>query len=160
MLEYVSMSTTAIPQRFDEVVETYHTVYVSPTSDWAVLDTVDGNGELVRIVGPGLSRFAERGRLIRVVGRWHDDPEYGPQVKVTRAKVSLDLPETDVVDVLARVPYVGRKRAQLLVDRFGPDAVLDRIDAAPSRVFGRVAGLSFNQATAASGWWRQQRSAT
>ena len=151
---------TTVPNKFDEVVETHHAVAVSEASDWAVLDTVDSNGELVKVVGPGLRRFADRGRLFRVVGRWDDHPTYGPQVKVTRAKVHLDVPATEVVDMLERVPHVGRKRAQLLVDRFGPDAVLDQIDAAPARVFSRVAGLGFAQATAASKWWRQRRRAT
>ena len=59
--------------------------------------------------------------------------------------------------ILRRVPHVGDKRAHLLIDRYGIDAVLNSIDANPRQAFIRVASLTYRHASDAVRWWRQQR---
>jgi excinuclease UvrABC nuclease subunit len=68
--------------------------------------------------------------------------------------VSLGSPQ--VPKVLDRIPHVGPKRAQLLIDRFGEGQELSDIDLNPQRCFAAV-GLSLSQASVASSWWRDRR---
>lgn len=73
-----------------------------------------------------------------------------PELQVAR-------PRPDVGALLRRIPHVGDKRAQMLVDGYGSDAVLNAIDANPRRAFLKVAGLPSRHAADAIRWWRQQR---
>jgi hypothetical protein len=142
----------------DEVV-TVARVIVRGHGQWAVLETADLNGEPIRIVGTTLGLFAEPGRRIRAHGTWKQDPVYGLQLHVRQARPELQpaQPPPDVDVLLRRIPHVGDKRAQMLVDGYGANAVLNAIDADPRRAFLRVARLPYRQAADASRWWRQQR---
>lgn len=126
---------------------------------WAVLRAVDVHGEVLTLVGSPLGRFAEPGRRIDVQGRWQDHATYGRQLHVRRASAVLaeQAIDAEVVLLLKRIPHVGAKRAQLLIDHFGEEGVVDGIDLNPRRAFSRVAGLPFSHAAAATRWWRSQR---
>jgi hypothetical protein len=142
----------------DEVV-TVARVIVRGHGQWAVLEAADHNGEPIRIVGTTLGFFAEPGRRIRVHGTWKQDAVYGLQLRVRQARPELQpaQPPPDVDALLRRIPHVGDKRAQMLVDSYGANAVLNAIDADPRHAFLRVARLPYRHAADASRWWRQQR---
>lgn len=132
------------------------------TDDWAVLLATDADGKTIKIVGQQLGRFAEQGRRIRVQGHWRSHPEYGRELMVHTVVPDLRLGESDpgVEALLMRVPHLGEKRAHLLVDHYGLDAVLARVDANPRHAFMTVAGMPMRHAGEASRWWHEHRSET
>jgi hypothetical protein len=146
---------------FNEAVALISRLYRRGDTGFAVWQACDDNtGELMTVVGPELGRY-EEGDVVRISGTWRP---YRDRWQVWVLRVAF-LPmfhheeEEDVADALVslqRIPHVGLKRAQLLVDRFGED-VFEQIDRAPSRVLQRVARLSVTEAGAAAAWWRSQR---
>lgn len=142
---------------FDDTVTVVQVIALGNGTEWATLRVADANGELFRIVGNSLGKFAEPQRRLRIVGRWHEHPRFGVQVKVSRAEAAFVAgAEDDPHAFLTRAPFVGAKRAQLLVDEFGAASVLRRIDEDPGRVFRRL-GMPGHQAADAVRWWRRQR---
>lgn len=146
-------------ERVTDEVMTVVSVVIRGHRLWAVLNAADANGEAVKLVGTTLRRFAETGRRLRVWGRWRQDRVHGLQLHVQRAVPEIRAAPVDrqVTVVLHRVPDVGDKRAQLLVDHYGADDVLNAIDANPRQAFLRIAGLPNRHAADAARWWRQQR---
>jgi exodeoxyribonuclease V alpha subunit len=139
---------------FDEEVAIRRTRFASADTGWAVVEALDADGELIVLVGP-LVHLEERERA-RVIGTWVDDSRYGLQVKVSEAH---PLPPSDrdtLVTYLRRVKHVGVKRAAMLIDRHGPNAVLDVIDQDPERAFAAV-GLRAERAQQAAASWQQLR---
>ena len=143
---------------FDDVVTVVREISRGQ-GQWAVLGVADANGELMKVVGTSLGRFGEPGRQIRVQGRWKDHPVHGRQLHAHRASPELAcaVAPPDIHALLRRVPHIGDKRAQLLIDRYGVDAVLNSVDANPRQAFIRVAGLPHQHASDAARWWREQR---
>jgi hypothetical protein len=127
--------------------------------EWAVLLAVGEDGRTHKLVGKPLGRYAEPGRPLRVRGRWSQDPEHGRELLVTAASADLTVapcaPEVEAL--LKRVPHLGDKRAQLLIDHFGPDAVVERIDESAQHAFMKVAGMPHLHAGEASRWWHEHR---
>jgi exodeoxyribonuclease V alpha subunit len=139
---------------FDAEVTVQRARYVSPDSGWAVLDVCDDDGEEIVLVGP-LGHLEPRERA-RVVGKWVDDPRYGPQVKVTLAAPLAPHDAEAVSSYLKRVKHVGAKRASRLIDRHGVSDVLDAIDRAPGEAFG-AAGLAHQRLEEAVSSWERLR---
>ena len=145
---------------FDRTVTVVHVIALGNGTDWATLRVADENGELVRVVGNSLGKFAEPQRRLHVVGRWHEHSRFGLQVKVSRVQAAFVAEAAeDPLAFLTRAPFIGAKRAQLLVDEFGAASVLQRIDEDPGRVFRRL-GMPGQQAADAVWWWRRQRETT
>lgn len=143
--------------RFDASLTVVRTVAKSDTTDWATIVAADEHGEVVKVVGTTLGRFAEAGRRLHVVGRWKEHPRFGLQVIASKIEASFAAQASDDPRrFLEGVPYVGAKRAQLLIDQFGQDDVLRRIDEDPGKVF-RQLGLPGHHAAAAVRWWRDRR---
>jgi exodeoxyribonuclease V alpha subunit len=139
---------------FDAVVTVRRARYVNESSGWAVLDAAGEDGAAVVLVGP-LVHLEDRERA-RVIGTWVDDSRFGRQVKVTEAH---PLPPSDadaLIAYLRRVRHVGARRAAALVERFGPDGVLDAIDRDPAAAFATV-GLGPGRAEEATRSWEGLR---
>ncbi len=137
-------------ERFESEVTVRRTRYASDATGWAVLDADDAEGEHVVLVGP-LIHLEERERA-HVCGEWVDDSRYGLQVKVREAR---PLPPADaeaLTAYLCRIKHVGRKRAAVLVDRYGPEHVLEALDSDPEGALA-AAGLSSGRAREAAGAW-------
>ena len=145
--------------QYDGVVTVVRPLYLSDKTDWGLLLAADENGEPVKLAGATLSRYAEEGRTLHVRARWRHRPKYGLQLEVWRVSphIQPSMPPTDAYSLLRRVPHVGEKRALLLVDRYGPEAVR-KIDENPRHAFSRVLRMPFQQAVEAERWWRSQRS--
>jgi len=139
---------------FDAEVTVQRARYVSPDGGWAVLDVWDDDGEEIVLVGP-LGHLEPRERA-RVVGKWVDDPRYGPQVKVTLAAPLAPHDAEAVSSYLKRVKHVGAKRASRLIDRHGVADVLDAIDRAPGEAFGAT-GLAHQRLEEAVSSWERLR---
>jgi len=120
----------------------------NPESGWAVLDCLL-DGEPVVLVGS--IGYLEEGERALISGAWKQDPRYGPQVEVTQA---LPVQPTDpqaLTDYLRRVRFIGKRRAQALIERHG-DAVLEAIDVDPLAAF-RDVGLRKARAEEAARSW-------
>lgn len=143
---------------FDDVVTVVRPI-TRGHEQWAVLEAADANGELIRMVGTTLARYAEPGLLLRVRGRWKEHPTYGWQVHARTVAPALRPPEAEPSEhaLLCRIPHIGAKRAQLLIDYYGAGAIVKQVDANPRQAFLRVAGLPQRHATEAMRWWKEQR---
>jgi hypothetical protein len=132
-------------------------IKANPTTGWAAIVVVDEDGNEVRAVGPTLARFADPGRRLRLRGHWCEHPRLGWQIQVHHAEpASMDLAVEETLAILLRVPYVRSKRAQILVDHYGPDMALLRVDENPRAAF-RAIGLPHAHAAAAARWWKETR---
>jgi exodeoxyribonuclease V alpha subunit len=152
----VSESETTIPaaSSFASEVSVQRIRFVSQETGWAVLDARTPGGEAVVLVG-ALAHLEERER-VEVVGTWVQDARYGRQVKVAQA---LALPPTDdaaVVAYLRRLPGIGVRRAQRLVEHYGAGETITAIDRDPAAAFA-AAGLGRARAHEAVGAWERLR---
>jgi exodeoxyribonuclease V alpha subunit len=139
---------------FDDEVTVRYVRYANEQTGWAVLDAAGPDGAPVALVGPLV--HLEQGERARIVGAWINDSRYGPQVKVSEAR---PLPPQDLetlVGYLRRIKHVGVRRAADLVQRFGPEQVLDVIDRDPEHAFGQV-GLRRGRAQEAAASWQGLR---
>jgi exodeoxyribonuclease V alpha subunit len=135
---------------YNAQVTVRRTRFANDATGWAVVEAVDEAGEEVVLVGP-LHHLEDRERA-HVVGTWHDDSRFGPQVKVTQAD---PLPPSDrdaLLAYLVRVRHIGPRRAGKLLERHGEAGVLDAIDRDPSAAFLRT-GLSARRAREAAQSW-------
>jgi exodeoxyribonuclease V alpha subunit len=147
------MLETAGTEQFDADVTVQRTRYVSPDTGWAVLEAEAEGGEEIVLVGL-LGHLEARDRA-RVLGSWQDS-RYGPQVKVTQA---TPLPPSDapaVAAYLERVKHIGPRRASRLIERFGPEATLEAVDADPRAAFA-AAGLRGAKVSDAIASWERLR---
>ena len=147
------MAAVSLHAAFDAEVTIRRRRFASDETGFAVLDA-DSGGEPVVLVGP-LVHLEERERA-RVVGEWVQDRRYGRQVKVAEAHPLPPSDEATLIAYLRRVRHVGRRRAQALVDRFGPGGVLDAIDGDAGAAFA-TAGLSGVRAAEAAHSWHELR---
>jgi exodeoxyribonuclease V alpha subunit len=139
---------------FDDEVTVRYVRYANEQSGWAVLDAAAPDGSPVALVGPLV--HLEEGERVRIVGDWVNDSRYGRQVKVSEAR---PLPPNDpaaLTGYLRRIKHVGARRAEQLVARFGPEQVLDVIDADPQHAFAQV-GLRTERAAEAVESWQKLR---
>ncbi len=139
---------------FDAQVTVRRTRYASEDTGWAVVEAAGEDGAPLVLVGP-LTHLEERERA-HVVGTWVEDRRYGPQVKVSAA---TPLPPTDTAGVTAyllRIRHVGARRATRLIERHGPENVIEAIDRDPEAAF-RAAGLGRAAAAEAAASWERMR---
>ena len=141
---------------FESEVTVRRARFSNPETGWAVVEAACPDGAPVVLVGP-LIHLEERERA-HVSGTWVQDSRYGRQVKVTQAS-PLPPSDTDAEAVLAylvRVKHVGAKRAQRLVDRFGPAKTFDAIDDDPHQAFA-TAGVRGGALAEATRSWERLR---
>src|SRR5918999_5971210 len=125
----------------------------SAESGFAVLEA-DREGDEIVLVGT-IAHLEERER-VRIAGVWHDDPRYGPQVKVATAEPLGPSGDAALTAYLKRVKHVGGGRAGRLLKRYG-DTVLEAIDRDPHAAF-RSIGLNPTRTDEAVRSWSALRS--
>jgi exodeoxyribonuclease V alpha subunit len=145
------MSTSA----FDERITVRRRRFAQENTGFAVLEAVAEDGKPLVLVGP-LVHLEERERA-HVLGTWVNDSRYGPQVKVSEARPLAPTDADSLRALLHRVRHVGGKRAQRLIDTYGPADVLDAIDSDPEAAFGDV-GLRGRRVREAASSWEELRS--
>jgi exodeoxyribonuclease V alpha subunit len=139
---------------FEAQVTVRRTRFAKEATGWAVVEAIEDDGKPVVLVGP-LIHLEEHDRA-RVLGTWVNDSRYGPQVKVSEAH---PLPPADaeaVKALLRRVKHVGPKRADRLVQLYGPGGVIDKLDQDPRGAFA-AAGLRRARAEQAAESWASLR---
>ena len=139
---------------FDDEVTIRHVRYANEQSGWAVLDAAAADGAPVALVGPLV--HLETGERARIVGDWVTDSRYGRQVKVSQARPLPPQDPAALTGYLRRIKHVGARRAEELVARFGPEQVLDVIDADPEHAFAQI-GLRAGRAQEAAESWQTLR---
>ena len=148
------MTAVTVHAAFDADVTVRRKRFAQQATGFAVLEAVADDGKQLVLVGP-LVHLDERERA-HVLGTWVHDGRYGPQVKVSEARPLPPADEDSLRVLLRRVRHVGDKRAQRLIDRYGPDRVLDAIDSDPQTAFG-AAGLGSGRAREATSCWEELR---
>lgn len=138
---------------FEDEIVVRRIRFSSEDTGFAVVDADRGGDELV-LIGP-LAHLEER-EHVKVVGVWHDDKRYGPQVKVQIAESVPPSGEEALLAYLKRVRHVGTVRASNLLDRYG-ERVLEIIDQDPGLAFRR-AGLTHARSKEAAKSWAALRS--
>src|SRR5579875_1195201 len=122
---------------FDAEVVITRQRFASADTGFAVLDA-ESAGEPIVLVGP-LIHLEARERA-RVRGTWVTDSRFGPQVKVSEAAPLAPSDAAALTSYLRKVTYVGRKRAEALIEQHGPARVIEVIDRDPPAAF-RAVGL-------------------
>jgi exodeoxyribonuclease V alpha subunit len=135
---------------FDDEVTVRHVRYANEQTGWAVLDAAGPDGAPVALVGPLV--HLEEGERARVVGDWVTDSRFGRQVKVSQAQPLAPQDPAALTGYLRRIKHVGARRAEELVARFGPEDVLDVIDADPEHAFAQVRLRAVRAQEAADSW--------
>lgn len=132
--------------------------YRSDDGAFAVIDALatdaDGSpGGHEVVVGP-VAHLDEGDRVV-ATGRRTRHAKHGERFQV-RALQSVAPTEDEAVSrVLQRVPGVGPKAADALIERFGPD-LLQRLERDPRDVLRRVKGLTGEKLTEAVEAWRAE----
>jgi len=139
---------------FDAEVTVRRTRFTNQQSGWAVVEAQGDDGEELVLVGP-LVHLEARERA-HVVGTRVIDPRYGPQVRVQHAEPLYPGDEQALLAYLRRVRHIGPRRAAALLERHGPAAVLQSIDADPAGAFAAV-GLTRERARQAARSWDELR---
>ena len=123
-------------------LEVVNVRFVSDDGQFAVLDAVPAGDDAVPgghevVVGP--VGHLEEGDRVVATGRRTSHPKHGERFQV-RSLQSLELGDDEAVaKVLQRVPGVGPRAAELLLERFG-DELLQRMEADPRDVLSNGLG--------------------
>lgn len=139
---------------FDAEVRVRHVRWAAEDGGFAVLSVEAPDGDDVTVAGP-VAHLSEGDRA-RVVGRWTEHDRYGLQVQ---AEAAYELDPDDAAGALkylTTISRIGKRRAQQLVDRYGPTA-LEQIDADPDAAFRSLPRMSERAAAAAADSWRERR---
>jgi exodeoxyribonuclease V alpha subunit len=139
---------------FDAEVRVRHVRWAAPDGGFAVLSVEASDGDEVTVAGP-VAHLSEGDRA-RVVGHWAEHDRYGPQVQ---AEAAYELDPDDAAGALkylTTISRIGKRRAQQLVERYGPTA-LEQIDADPDGAFRSLPRMSERAAAAAAESWRERR---
>jgi exodeoxyribonuclease V alpha subunit len=134
---------------FDREVTIRRQRFANADNGFAVLDA-DTATDPVVLVGP--LAHLEIGERAHVTGTWVTDSRFGEQVQVSAAR---PLPPEDrdaLISYLRRIRNIGDKRARRLIESYGAEHVLDRIDEEPARAFRRVGLNPFRAEEAAASW--------
>ncbi|MDE3133734.1 MAG: AAA family ATPase, partial [Acidobacteriota bacterium] len=134
---------------FDSEVTIRRQRFANADNGFAVLDA-DSAEEPVVLVGP--LAHLEVGERAHIMGVWVTDSRYGEQVSVSAARPLPPEDRTALISYLRRIRNIGDARAKKLIDRFGPEDVLEGIDAEPAAAFRRVGLNPFRAQEAAASW--------
>ena len=139
---------------FDAEVRVRQVRWAAPDGGFAVLSVEGSDGDEITVAGP-VAHLSEGDRA-RVVGHWAEHERYGPQIQ---AEAAYELDPDDAAGALkylTTISRIGKRRAQQLVERYGPTA-LEQIDADPDSAFSSLPRMSKRAAAAAAESWRERR---
>jgi exodeoxyribonuclease V alpha subunit len=146
------------PDELTLELEVVNVRYRSDDGQFAVLDAVPAGDDAVPgghevVVGP--VGHLDEGDRVRASGRRTQHPKHGERFQV-RALQSVEPSDDEAVSrVLQRVPGVGPRAAELLLERFGEE-LLGRLEENPRDVLRRVKGLTGEKLTEAVEAWRAE----
>ncbi|MDO9407067.1 AAA family ATPase [Patulibacter sp.] len=146
------------PDELTLEIEVVNVRYRSDDGQFAVLDAVPSGEDAVPgghevVVGP-VGHLGE-GDVVRATGRRTQHPKHGERFQV-RALLSVEPGDDEAVSrVLQRVPGVGPRAAEALIERFG-DELLGRLEENPRDVLRRVKGLTGEKLAEAVEAWRAE----
>jgi len=146
------------PDELTLELEVVNVRYRSDDGQFAVLDAVPAGEDAVPgghevVVGP--VGHLDEGDRVRATGRRTQHPKHGERFQV-RALMSVEPSDDEAVSrVLQRVPGVGPRAAELLLERFG-DELLGRLEENPRDVLRRVKGLTGEKLAEAVEAWKAE----
>ncbi|MDR2725145.1 MAG: ATP-dependent RecD-like DNA helicase, partial [Candidatus Adiutrix sp.] len=130
--------------------------FANPDNGWTVLSVRTGKpARILTAVGHLPSPVA--GEFIEMTGRFVEDPKFGRQFQVDRARLLPPKTEAGLKKYLGSglIKGLGPVLAGRLVDYFGP-AALDILDQNPERLI-EVPGLGAHRREAIIEGWRRNR---
>jgi exodeoxyribonuclease V alpha subunit len=139
----------------DLTVEVTAVRYALEEGDFAVLAGVSDEGE--EVILTGALAHVHAGESVDVTGDWRRHPKHGPQFAVERVRVREPSSEAAVIAYLHSIKHVGIRGAAWLMERYGPEAVLDEIDRDPERTLREAPGIGPRRIRAAVRSWEDQR---
>lgn len=121
-----------------------------PSKDWYVLKLADGK----TVTGP-LANI-QPGDRCRFFGQWKNTKKYGRQFATDRAVVELPNTAAAMARYLERLPWIGKQLAVKLIHTYGPEKIIDVLDAGPEAL-AQVPGISADRASDIHSQWKQIR---
>jgi exodeoxyribonuclease V alpha subunit len=128
--------------------------YAPQEGDFAVLAGVSDEGE--EIVLTGALAHVHAGESVDVAGDWRRHPRHGPQFAVERVRVREPVGEPALLAYLGSIKHVGPRGAAWLLDRHGPESLLETIDRDPGRALREVPGIGRARIGGAVRSWEEQ----
>jgi len=132
-----------------------HVVFRDPETGFTIarLEREDA----LPVTAKGLLPGIEKGERLRVLGRWHEDPRYGQQLRLESfLPLSPDTPEALVRHLGgASVRGIGKHFARRLAEHFG-ETLIDVLDNRPERL-REVPGIGPKRARSIVASWRESR---
>ncbi len=122
--------------------------------DFAVLIGLTDGGDEVVLTGP-LAHLHE-GETVEVGGGWRRHAKHGWQFHCERVRVGAPASEHAILSYLGSVKHVGPRGAAWLLERHGPEYVLEAIDQDPGGRLREVPGIGPRRLPAAVRSWEQQ----
>jgi exodeoxyribonuclease V alpha subunit len=122
--------------------------------DFAVLAGVTDDGR--EVVLTGALAHVHAGESIDVAGDWRRHPRHGPQFAVEQVRIGEPAGEAALLAYLSSVKHVGARGAAWLLERHGPETVLDAVDRDPERTLRAVPGIGPARIGPAVRSWREQ----
>jgi hypothetical protein len=89
-------------------------------------------------------------------GFWTEHPRYGKQFQFYSFGVAQPVGQRGTVSYLTRGPGIGRKRAQLIWEKYGQDA-LEVVRERPEELSAAIAGLTEQKAKEAAAYFRAHK---
>jgi len=86
-------------------------------------------------------------------GYWNDHPRYGRQFAFHSFGIAQPVGQRGTVSYLTRGPGIGRKRANLIWERYGQDA-LEVVRERPKEIAAAIAGLTEEKAKEAAAYFK------
>lgn len=95
----------------------------NPENDYAVVQLAPADGTADTLTAVGTLHNPEAGACYRIQGVWHQDPRFGPQVRLRSAipQVPTTLAAIERYLAGASIKGLGPHYARLVVQRFGPE---------------------------------------
>ena len=146
-----------MPRKYEELTGEFDYIkrkYPAADGQFKILPGILLDG--TQIVGYCGEDDFECGMTYLFRGYWQDDPRYGRQFFFHSFGVAQPVGQRGTVAYLTRGPGIGRKRAKLIWDLYGQDA-LDAIRERPEEVAAKVSGLTTDRAKEAAAYFKAHK---
>lgn len=127
----------------------------APEGGFAVVAAVSDAGDEVTLTGT--LDHVHPGELLEVGGAWRRHSRHGWRFEVGSVRSLGPSGEAALLNLLSSVRHVGPSGARWLLERHGPEQVLDAVDADPRSALREVPGIGPSRIGPAVRSWEQLR---
>lgn len=127
----------------------------APEGGFAVVSAIADDGDELTLTGT--LDHVHPGEMLELEGAWRRHARHGWRFEVGSARSLGPSGEAALLNLLSSVRHVGPSGARWLLERHGPEQVLDAVDADPRRVLRQVPGIGPSRIGPAVRSWEQLR---